>query len=255
MKTFLSTIALAAALTLPLPSLAHEFAIVPQKWQHYRSGQELPISLVSSHSFLRSEELEDAASVTANYKGKPLELQANRAYLQYDGKVRLQPGGASIITGHRKGELWSNTPKGWLKGGKDTNKDALTSRKFEKFSKLLLAVDGKTEGFDAVSGDMLEIIPLDNPLTARVGDDIRVKVMLKGTAFTPEKITATYDGFSDADNAWAFLGEPDDKGNLRVRISAPGLWMIRTDHTIAEKTAEYDAHVLRATLLFNVRER
>lgn len=253
MRTRIAASVITLLLALPSGAAAHEFALVPQPWQVYHTGQEVPFGLVATHAFLKSEELEDPASVSATYEGKDITLQADSVFLQHEGKVKLGKSGVALLRAHRKGEIWSNTPKGWLKGGRDTHKNAITSNKYEKFAKTLLPVDGKTEGFDKVAGDRLEIVPVDNPLAARPGDTVRFKVLLDGKPFAPESVTATYDGFSDAANTWAYLTEPGGDGLASIRLSTSGLWMVRVEHTDRTKTAEYDAHVMRATLVFPVR--
>lgn len=253
MRTRIAALLTALSFALPSAALAHEFALVPQSWQAYQAGQEVPFALVATHAFLKSEELEDAASVSASFRGKDIPLQADTVYLQHEGKVKLDKAGAALLRAHRKGELWSNTPKGWVKGGRDTHKNAVASNLYEKFAKTLLAVGGKSDGFDAIAGDKLEIVPVDNPLTARPGDTVRFKVLLDGKPFTPESVTATYDGFSDIANTWAYLTEPGGDGLASVRIGAPGLWMVRVEYTDKTRTATYDAHVMRATLVFPVR--
>ena len=230
----------------------HEFILVPQQWQSYHEGQKLPFSLASSHSFMRSEELEAAESVIASYDGSGVTLHPNKPYLTWDGSVTLKAGEAAVLSAHRKGEVWSKTTQGWKKGDKSTLKGVILTKKFEKFAKSILPVDGKTAKFDRTVGHMLEIVPVDNPLTAHAGDDIRIKVLFNGKTVAPENIFATYKGFTDTENTYAYTTEPYGDGIAKIHISNSGLWMIRVQHVAEGNGQKYQSHVLRATLTFPI---
>lgn len=242
------------ALLLATTSLAfgHEFIFVPQQWQSYHAGQQLPFSLASSHAFMHSEELEAKETVEASYDGNNITLFPNKPYFTWDGSVKLKGGQAAVLSAHRKGVVWSKTTKGWQEGDRSTLKGVMLSTKYEKFAKCILPVDGETANFDRKLGDLLEIVPVDNPLTARVGDDIRVKFLFKGKTVAPEHVFATYNGFTDVENAYAYTTEPYGDGMAKIHISHPGLWMIRVQHVINEKSDNYESHAIRATLTFPV---
>ena len=249
--TYLCLILLLATASL---AHAHEFILVPQQWQSYHEGQKLPFSLASSHSFMRSEELEAAESVAASYSGSDVKLFPNKPYLTWDGSVTLKPNRAAIITAHRKAEVWSKTTTGWKKGDKSTLQGVLLTKKFEKFAKSILPVSGKTAHFDDTAGHLLEIIPVDNPLTAQVGNDIRVKFLFDGKPFAPDNVSATYKGFTDTENTYAYTTEPYGDGIAKIHISNSGLWMIRVQHVAAGDNENYESHVVRATLTFPVAQ-
>ncbi len=234
-------------------ALAHEFVLMPEAWRNYSAGQRLPISVYTAHTFVKSDELEPAKDVKVFYDNKEVAVKANEAWLTYDGAVTLKGGELAIISGHRLPQLWSETPEGILEGGKDKHKNALRTGKYEKFAKTLLPVDGNTSGFDKVLGQSLEIIPLDNPLTAKVGDEIRIKVLLNGKPAKFDAVQATYDGFSDLQGAWAWAAEPTSHGEAKVQISHTGFWSIRVAVTVDEKTTEYDQAIYRSVLSFFIR--
>jgi uncharacterized GH25 family protein len=233
---------------------AHEFILVPQQWQAYHEGQKLPFSLASSHSFMHSEELEAEKNVSASYQGNSVELFANKPYLTWDGSVTLKGGEAAILSAHRKGAVWSKTTKGWQEGDASSLKGVILSKKFEKFAKSILPVDGKTGHFDRRVGHALEIIPVDNPLTARVGDDIRIKVLFNGKTISPEHIFATYKGFSDTENTYAYTTEPYGEGVAKIHLSNSGLWMVRVEHVAEGDGSRYESHVMRATLTLPIEK-
>ena len=213
---------------------AHEFIVVPEEWESYQEGQEVPVSVFSTHVFVRSEELEEDGYTELSYQGAKLPLAANQNWLTYDSKVKLQGNGAAIISGHRLPMLYQNT-------------------RYEKFAKLILPVAGKTDGFDAVQGHRLEIVPMSNPFEAKVGDELSFRVLLDGKPAAFDTIYATYSGFSYIPNAWAFSASPVSHGQGKIKISAPGLWVVRVTVVLDEKGKDYEAVDLKAVLTFPVK--
>lgn len=250
--TVMAAVTMLSVFILPHTSIAHETAIVPQIEGPYSIGQNVPFSMIATHTFPLGDEIEDASSVAASFEGFSIALTPNETSLTYEGSVKLEKAGAAIIRGHRLPELWSNTPRGWLKGGRDEHKNAVLTYKYEKFSKMILPVNGQSQGFDIVVGDKLEIVPVDNILTAQVGDEVRVCFLLDGKPFTPARVTASYAGFSSQENTWAFMAEPSSD-TTRIRLHHTGLWIIRIEHTDNTITDTHSAHNLRATLIFPVQ--
>ena len=254
MTRFLKTIFLTLlGLSLFLSVNAHEFIVVPQDWHEYKEGQQIPFSVASSHVFMKSEELENPDNVKVSYLGKSIPLNANKDFKHYTGSVVLKGNGAALLHGHRLGEVWSKTTKGVLKGDRSTLKGVVWSRKYEKFCKTFIPVDGKTTGWDKKTGDDLEIVPLNNPLNLNAGDHLEVQILHKGRPVSPEAVTATYDGFTDAANSYAYFTEPYGEGKAIIKISAPGLWMVRVQYIVDEKGANYEQHAMRAALVFPVK--
>lgn len=250
-KNFISFFMMALFL-LPSIAIAHETAIVPQKQGPYVVGQKVPFSMIATHTFPHSDELEAAESMAASFAGKSLALSPNQQRKAYESTVTLKSAGTAILRGHRLPELWSNTPRGWLKGGRDVHKNAVATYKYEKFAKTLLPVNGKSDGFNTVVGDTLEIVPVDNVLTAKVGDEVRVRFLFNGKPFVPARVTATYAGFSEVENTWAFMTEPSGDGTAIIKLHHAGLWLIRIEHTDMTASDTHSAHNLRATLVFPV---
>ena len=252
-QRFFLIFSLAIMLAGTFTANAHEVILVPQTWEAYTTGQKLPFSVVSAHVFMKSEELENPDNVKVSYGGRDIPVTANSAFKTYDGTVTLKKTGAAFLRVHRLGEVWSNTPKGIVKGDRSTLKGVVWSKKYEKFCKTLIPVDGKSDGWDTKTGDLLEIVPFENPLALKAGDTFKVQILYKGKPASPEAVTATYDGFSDSPNAYAYFTEPYGDGEANIKISAPGFWIIRVEYTVDEKGANYDQHVLRSVLAFPVR--
>lgn len=234
-------------------AFAHEFLIKPEYWNTYKIGQKLPVMVHSTHVFLMGEEIEDPKTVQLSYAGEKIALTPNQACLTQDGSITLKGGSAAIIEGHRLPILWSETSKGGAEGGRSVNKEAISVGSYEKFAKLLLPVDGNTSNFDKVLGHKLEIVPVSNPLTAKVGDELLFKILLNGKPAAFETIEATYDGFTDTPSAWAYSAAPVRHGEAVVKITSSGLWLVRVAIKLPNKTAEYDEEIVRSVFMFPVK--
>jgi uncharacterized GH25 family protein len=219
------------------------------------AGAALPVAGLSSHVFMVSEELEDAKDVKlgvlADGKRSDIPSTANAKTLSYEGTVTAPTPGTFIVTGQRLPQIWASTPNGTKQATKKTP-GATNVRKIEKFSKALVNVSPSDNGFAAVIGDTLEIVPVTNPATVRVGDEIQVKVLFKGQPLTTN-VYATYDGFSKEENTYAYFTEGRSDGTAKVKITQPGLWMVRVENATSEVTDDYDRYVGRAVLLFEVK--
>jgi len=68
-------------------------------------------------------------------------------------------------------------------------------------------------------------------------------------------VWATYDGFAlDLDNTYAYYTESNSEGIAKVKITAPGFWIVRATKD-GEKgvEGEYDVRNLRSILSFEVK--
>jgi uncharacterized GH25 family protein len=233
---------------------AHEFVLAPEATVA-AVGAAVPFAAHSTHVFFAPEEAEGldsvSAAVVAGGETRPVTLENAGTWLA--GAAPIPAAGPVWLTGHRHGQVWSQTPDGWKIGGRDANPDARAAAKYEKFSKALLNAGGA--GYDAVLGHLLEIVPLADPAALKAGDALPVKVLYDGAAI-PATVHATFDGFADTPSTYAFvtetLAEGENAGTAMVRTWAPGLWVIRAEHD-APGGEGFDRHNLRATLVIDVR--
>ena len=247
--------AMALVLALAGTASAHETVLKPGA-ATAAAGKAVPFGVHSAHVFIASEELETPADVKAfvfaDGKATPVALVANDKTLTFDGEAAFAKPGTGIILVHRLPQVWSLTPEGMKKGTKKELPGATKSNRYEKFAKSLVAVDGQTAGFDAVVGQRLELVPLADPAKVAVGQDLDVKVLFDGQP-TPATVLATYDGFTKNPNTYAYYTETDDSGVAKVRITHPGLWLVRTEMKGAPADGAVDQEVLRSTLTFFVQ--
>jgi uncharacterized GH25 family protein len=253
-RGFCGVIALTVVVGGPGKAQAHELIVKPAAMT-VQAGTGLQVAVLSTHVFLISQELEAAKDVKAGYyadgKRTDIAVKPNDETLAYEGKVAAPSSATFIVTGARLPQIWATTSEG-LKQATRKTQGASDPYKIEKFAKALVNVTPADNGFSTAIGDTLEIVPLTNPATVRPGDELTVKVLFKDQPLATN-IYATYDGFSQEENTYAYYTEGHKDGTAKVKISHPGLWMVRVQHTAPEQTEDYDRYVARAVLLFEVK--
>lgn len=247
---------LAAVLAAGLPAAAHEFIAKPGATEA-AAGATVPVQVVSSHVFMTSEELEPAGDVAAwvvnGADWTPISLSADAASFTYNGTATAPGAGGFVIAGLRKAQIWSLTPEGLKQGTPAQLPGARRPMKIEKFSKALVNGGAGDETWRRPLGTRLEVVPLANPGTVRPGEDLRVQILFDGKPLST-RVYATYDGFTDTPNSYAYFTETADDGTAKVRITRPGLWMVRVEQRMEEKAADHDQYMARAVTVFRVKE-
>jgi uncharacterized GH25 family protein len=255
-RGFWRAVVLSVALGVSGAANAHEFIVKPAVMT-IQAGAELQVAGLSTHIFLISQELEAAKDVKvglyANGKRADITVKSNEKTLAYDGTVTAPSSGTFILTGARLPQIWATTPDG-LKQVNKKGPNVSNPYKIEKFAKALVNVTPADNGFSTVIGDALEIVPLTNPATVKPGDELTVRVLFKGQPLTTN-VYATYDGFSKEENTYAYYTEGHKDGTAKVKITQPGIWIVRAQHSAPEHSEDYDRYVARAVLLFEVNAR
>jgi uncharacterized GH25 family protein len=233
---------------------ACEFIIKPDRFTP-ESDSKIPFSVMTAHVFMVSDKIEAAEHVTVSLiQGKDktlLKLQPNNTLLTLDGVAELKKNGSAIIAGHRKGMVWTETAQGWKQASKKGLSGVISSGKYEKFGKTLINTTKDDDGYSKVIGDKLEIVPLSNPALVAPGDYMDFKILFDGKPLSTE-IYATYHGFTKNPNTYAYFTKSNDEGIAKVKITHPGTWMVRVPKKVDRVTKDYDVHVMRAILVFEV---
>ncbi|MCP4117580.1 MAG: DUF4198 domain-containing protein [Desulfobacteraceae bacterium] len=234
---------------------AHEFVIKPVQMS-VQPDQKVPFSVLSCHVFMVSEELEpgdqiDVSLINANTV-TPIKLHPNPILLTHDGVAQCKKEGYAIIAGHRKGIIWTQTTQGWKQASKKGLRGVIASGKYEKFCKTLIKAGNADQGFDTIVKDKLEIVPITNPATAGINTEMEFKILYDGKPLSTA-VYATYDGFSSNPNTYAYYTECNDQGIAKVKITHPGTWMVRVQKKLDQATEDYDTHIMRAVLVFEVK--
>jgi uncharacterized GH25 family protein len=230
-----------------IPSLcAHEFIIKPQQLD-VENGAKLPFSILATHVFIVSEEVEPVNTVkawlVAGSQTTPIELKENHILQTLDGVATLNRKGTAILVGHLQEPIETVKAEG---SGRSQR------IKREKFAKALITVSANDDGYKKALGHKLEIVPVSDVTRARAGDELSFRILLddkpmKGQAY------ATYDGFSRRYMTFAQATESLEDGFAYVKVTGPGTWMVRVDKRLEANNPEYDILSLKATLVFSVQ--
>jgi uncharacterized GH25 family protein len=242
-------------------AFAHELIVKPSKTE-VAKGETLLVELQSTHQFIVKEEVENIALIEAgvfrNGKLEKAELKENEPELRIDYTVKIEDDGAVLVLANKSGEVWSTTNEGSRAGSRKEleakNLKVLRAAKTDKFAKAILnAAKGDTH-FATVTGQELEIIPVTNPVDAKVGEYFQVKILYKGQpASVP--VWATYDGFApELQNTYAYYTESNAEGIAKIKLTAPGFWIVRAAKDGEPGVeGEYDVRNIRSILSFAVK--
>lgn len=97
---------------------------------------------------------------------------------------------------------------------------------FSRCAKALLAVgDATGGGFDRVLGLELELVPERSPFTLAPGDELPLRLLYAGRPLAGALVDARQRGEPTAASA-----RTDAEGRVRLRLPAPGFWMLAAVH-------------------------
>lgn len=155
------------------------------------------------------------AAYDASGKSVPTALEASGRLLLVDTKDKPAVVAAVLDNG-----IWSKTQEGkWLKKGKDEVPGAVTSGHNLKYAVHLRSP--LSVPLPPLPGQTLQIVPIDATLPAKLGQDLRLRVLYKG------KPVAGAEVLSD------FVNDPDAKpmvtaadGTVTLKVRNQGLNVI-----------------------------
>lgn len=143
---------------------------------------------------------------------------------------------------------WTEQNSGdWVNQPKNEVEDAKSAGHYIKNSLSLLHVHGDLPAFPQ---QMLQILPLENPIGHKAGDEIRVQVLFEGKPLSGVTVTPDYVGRDTAKS------EPTDaNGEVTVTLAADGLNVLAVSHSLAlENDPKADKVGYTATLSFVAAE-
>ncbi len=190
-------------------------------------------ALIASHSLLAIE----------GDNSSPVDLKENHSLETLDGVVNVNRKGTAVLVGHLQEPIETVKAEG-------SNRSLKSKR--EKFAKGLIGVSGDDDGYKKASGQKLEIVPESNVMKTRVGEEVTLKILLDGKPLKSQ-VYATYDGFSRRSTTFAYATESLDDGIAYVKVTSPGVWMVRVEKRIEANARDFDLLSLKATLIFSVQ--
>ena len=190
-------------------------------------------ALIASYSLLAIE----------GDKSSPVDLKENHSLETLDGVVNVNRKGIAVLVGHIQEPIETVKAEG-------SNRSLKSKR--EQFAKGLIGVSGDDDGYKKASGQKLEIVPESNVMKTRVGEEITFKILLDGKPLKSQ-VYATYDGFSRRSMTFASATESLDDGIAYVKVTSPGVRMVRVEKRIEANARDFELLSLKATLVFSVQ--
>lgn len=172
--------------------------------------------------------------------------------LEWETDEGVNAEGGYIIYAERNPGFYTKTTK----GGKSVSKQGLEdviSCSYSHKSMKAVANSGAPGDISKPVGLPLEIIPMDNPATLKVGDYLNIQILLDGKPYRGE-IYGTYAGFSTDNGTFAYVTSTNKEGYGRIRMLHPGTWLLKTSvETDYSDKNECDKEVFFTSLTFAIQ--
>ena len=140
--------------------------------------------------------------------------------------------------------------------GEDSNP---VKKKYSNHVKAIFQIGNKlSDGYKTVLGYPIELIPMTNPYSLNVGDQLAMKLLINGKPKSGVMVYASFNDrhghAEDGSPLDAFKVRTNSNGVVRIKISEAGHWYFRTVYLI--KNPEKDADYLSnsAAITFEIRK-
>ena len=223
-------------------------------------GQEIAINIGWGHKFPRDDQprakmVRKMTFFLVNPQGKkiPLTIKAKGEKGVEPIRVKLKAKGTYLAVLAVR-TFVSKTIEGYFYKPKNELKNVLESFWYEPVAKAIINV-GAPGGniYRKRLGYQFEIVPLENPANIKEGDMLPVYCLLKGKP-TKAWIYATYAGFSNLRNTFAWTTHTDKKMIAKVKILKKGLWLVKTEDSLPYKDpSKADSYKFISTLTFEIK--
>ena len=246
-------VGLTVKLLLLYPGLlpGHDFLVKPAKTTAPK-GVPVEVSVLLTEIYMQPDRVlpESAVELDAVADGvrTPIPLKADEQAKALVGTLRSPSAKAFILSGHRLASIRSGANR---KGAPPAGAGSAGAVKSESFSKVLINAAAGDNGYAAIVGDRLEIVPMTNPSLVQAGGEMTVQIRFDGKPLKT-KVLATYDGFSAELHKVAHQLESGEDGTARFQVASPGLWMVRVAQSLEEPAETHSRYVAAATLIFSV---
>jgi len=114
--------------------------------------------------------------------------------------------------------------------------------RYRRCNKTIVRADGKADAtFAVVTGQQLEIIPVDDPAAWQPGGTLRFKLLFSGQPLAAAKVRAWHRA---GDKLTTLDGTSDATGEVAFALPAGGQWMLSTIHMVrlsGDKEADWES--------------
>ncbi|RLB10911.1 MAG: hypothetical protein DRG27_02215 [Deltaproteobacteria bacterium] len=162
--------------------------------------------------------------------------------------------GVYLIAAQIKPGFLTKTTEGYKLHPKRGLRNIITCFRYDKRAKAIIQVAKKNQGISQKVGHPLELIPLKAPAQLKEGDSLPLKAIFYGKPLSKAFLFATYAGFSEKKNTFAYATMTDENGEGSIKILKKGRWMVKIRCKLPyPDKEECDEYLYGATLTFEVR--
>ena len=249
---------------VPYAMMAHDLFLVADSWTP-KMGESVNVKMTIGHNFPDGSSLGMADKMNVSLmspdgKTSPLTLKENGIY-QVANFTPKTAGAYMVMTKYpyystkTKAGKYVNFPKSEVKEPFEA------STYVSRSSKAIIKTNGAGDAKMVTKplGMDLEIVPQVDPTTIKAGGLLPVQILFKGKPIVPERneeinVKAVYAGFQTDEDTYAFAGNTDQDGMVRIKLMQPGTWMIIVERRItAADQSKADTELYGATLTFHTK--
>jgi len=253
MKRVLFVLYLSIILTATSSAWGHMLWINVNNYQP-DVGESVHIEISWGHKFpkdeiVKPERLARVYAVDPKGQSAPLnEISAGHC------ELTVKQPGAYLVFAEIKPGVYTKTTDGYKRQNKKGLDNALHCVSYDMRAKAVINVGGQDQGLSRETGDLLEIVPLANPAGLKEGDTLPVKVLFRGAPLFRDFLHATYAGFSNEGETFAFSTMINQEGKANIRLLKGGSWLVKIPHKRPyPDQEECDENFFCSTLTFGVK--
>lgn len=173
--------------------------------------------------------------------------------IEYEPSEGFSKEGTYLIATERKSGFYTKTTSGGKRSSKKGLENVIKCSYSHMYAKAVLNVGQEGGKADHPVGHDIEIIPQVDPISLRAGDYMPVQMTVKGKPYSG-MLYATYVGFSNDKNVFAYAVQADKKGHAEVKILQAGTWLLKVQEEFPyPNQEECDVESYVAALTFEVK--
>ncbi len=261
-------IALFTLLAFAVPATAHDLWLIPPSGA--KANERITVKAISGMEFPKGDRAPDPTKFAKRRgfdpTGKEFEVEAagmddKAGLLTFSPKasgiyavaVESSPKVLQLDAEAFNDYLVSDgLPHIYKLRSKEKTLDRPAVERYSKSPKALFKVgDGKTGDATKPLGLPLEIVPLADPFTKKVGEALKVKVLFREKPLADANLGWSHPGDGDAP---AGTVRTDAKGEALVPLAKTGPMTIRLTHMTRPKSKDYEWESFWTTLTFELAE-
>jgi len=141
------------------------------------------------------------------------------------------------------------------KSGEDANP---VKKKYSKHVKAIFQVGSKrSNDFNTILGYPTEFVPLNNPYSLKIGDELQMQLLINGKPASGEMVYASYgDKHGHAEDGTSldvFMEKTNSEGVVKVKINNAGHWYFRSVNLVKSTEDDADYISISAAITFEIK--